>query len=173
LLQGRAQTAAPPEGRYQDASRYYRVRMYFRIKAETGSCPPRLVWSEYSDPFRFAAWYESAGRAVAPVPLPDPFDPNVIKNAKPSASFAVPPSLMNAMQSTSLKSLSSGSGGGPGAGINIMWICGFSIPLITICAFFVLNIFLGLLNIIFFWLPFIKICIPFPIPAPSPAGTED
>ncbi|HEY3706086.1 MAG TPA: hypothetical protein VGL22_13570, partial [Terracidiphilus sp.] len=35
LLQGRAQTAAPPEGRYQDASRYYRVRMYFRIKAET------------------------------------------------------------------------------------------------------------------------------------------
>ena len=34
--------------------------------------------------------------------------------------------------------------------------------LITICAFIVLNIFLSLLNIIFFWLPFVKICVPFP-----------
>ena len=51
--------------------------------------------------------------------------------------------------------------------LSLNWICGFSIPLITICAFFVLNIFLILLNIVFFWLPFIKICIPFPIPVPS------
>jgi hypothetical protein len=41
-------------------------------------------------------------------------------------------------------------------------ICGFSIPLITICAFIVLQIFLVLLHLAFFWLPFIRICIPFP-----------
>jgi len=174
LLQARGQAAAPPLGRFQDASRHYRIRMYFRIKGDTPSCPPKLVWSCYSDPFRFAAWYESAGRAVAPVPLPDPFDPNVLQNAKPSASFAVPPSLMNAMQGATLTGLSNGSvSAGGGGGIGLTWICGFSIPLITICAFFVLNIFLILLNIVFFWLPFIKICIPFPVPAPSPAGTED
>jgi hypothetical protein len=66
-----------------------------------------------------------------------------------------------------MSGLTSGSGGGPA--LKLGWICGFNIPLITICAFFVLNIFLMLLNIVFFWLPIIKICIP--IPAPS--NTED
>jgi hypothetical protein len=173
LLQSRGLAAFPPQGRFQDASRFYRVRLFFRIKGETAACPPQLVWSCYSDPFRIAAWYESAGRASAPVPLPDPFDKNVLKSAKQTSSFAVPPSLMNAMQNTSLTGLSSGSGGGPGAGIDLMWICGFSIPLITICAFFVLNIFLSLLNIVFFWMAFIKICIPFPVPKASAAPTED
>jgi hypothetical protein len=173
LLQARGQAAAPPQGRYQDSTRLYRMRMFFRIKGETPSCPPELVWSCYTDPFRFGAWYESAGRPTAPVPLPDPFDPNTLKNSKPSSSFAVPPKLMNAMQSASLTNLSAGTPPAGGGGLNLNWICGFSIPLITICAFFVLNIFLMLLNIVFFWLPFIKICIPFPIPAPSSGGQED
>lgn len=173
LLQSRGQNSAPPEGRFQDASRFYRVRLFFRIKGESPACPPELVWSCYSDPFRFAAWHESAGRATAPVPMPDPFDQNTLKNAKPTASFAVPPSLMNAMQGASLTGLSAGTPpAGGGGGISLNWICSFSIPLITICAFFVLNIFLILLNIVFFWLPFIKICIPFPIPVPS-SSTED
>jgi len=102
---------------------------------------------------------------VPPVPLPDPFDRNVLKNAKPAASFAVPPSLMNAMGGASLTSLSGGTAPSGGGGVGLGWICGFSIPLITICAFFVLNIFIALLNIVFFWIPFIKICIPFPTPA--------
>lgn len=174
LLQARSQSSSPPQGRFQEASRLYRVRLFFRIKGESPACPPELVWSCYSDPFRIAAWYESAGRAVAPVPLPDPFDRDALKSAKPTSSFSVPPTLMNAIQGASLTGLSGGtppaSGGG---GINLTWICGFSIPLVTICAFFVLSIFIALLNIVFFWLPFIKICIPFPIPAPSPAGTED
>jgi hypothetical protein len=174
LLQSRSLAAFPPQGRFQDASRFYRVRLFFRIKGETPACPPELVWSCYSDPFRIAAWYESGGRPSAPVPLPDPFDKNVLKSAKQTSSFAVPPTLMNAMQNASLTGLSNGSGPAPGGGgINLMWICSFSIPLITICAFFVLNIFLSLLNIVFFWMAFIKICIPFPIPAPSASPTED
>ena len=83
-----------------------------------------------------------------------------MKNAKPNCSFQVPANLMSAMQGTSLSGLMSGTGGGPS--LKVDWICGFNIPLITICAFFVLNIFLSLLNINFFWLPFIKICIPLP-----------
>jgi hypothetical protein len=54
------------------------------------------------------------------------------------------------------------SGAGGGAKLGLGWLCSFSIPLITICAFFVLNIFLSLLNIVFFWMAFIKICIPIP-----------
>jgi len=36
----------------------------------------------------------------------------------------------------------------------------FSIPIITICAMIILFIFLNLLNIVFWWLPFVKICFP-------------
>lgn len=174
LIQSRSIAAFPPQGRYQDASRVYRVRMFFRLKGATPACPPQLVWSNYSDPFRFAAWYESAGRPSAPVPMPDPMDRNALKNAKPTSSFAVPPSLMGAVQGASLTGLSAGTPpAGGGGGINIAWICSFSIPLITICAFFVLNIFISLLNIVFFWMFFIKICLPFPIPAPAASPNED
>jgi len=108
-----------------------------------------------------AAWYEGGQRSHPPVPLPD----ITTLNPKPNCSFQVPGSLMGAMQGASLSGLTSGAGGG--AGMSLGWICSFSIPIITICAFFVLNIFLSLLNIVFFWLPFIKICIPFPMPSPA------
>ncbi len=39
-------------------------------------------------------------------------------------------------------------------------ICSFSIPIITICALIVLLIFIFLLNIVFWWIPFFRICFP-------------
>lgn len=160
-LTPRSKSMLAPQGRFQDATRQYRLRMFFRIKGETPACPAELVWSEYSDPFRIAAWHEGSQRSHPPVPLPD-----ITKmNPKPNCSFQVPGSLMGAMQGSSMSGLMNGSGGG--AAMSLDWICGFNIPLITICAFFVLNIFLSLLNIVFFWLPFIKVCIPFPMPSPS------
>ena len=158
-LAPKSQGLLAPQGRFQDSNRLYKLRMFFRIKGETPGCPPQLVWSEYSEPFRIAAWHESGDRVHPPVPLPDPTSA-FLKNAKPNCSFQVPANLMSAMQGTSLSGLMSGSGGGPS--LKLDWICSFNIPIITICAFVVLNIFLSLLNIIFFWLPFIKICIPFP-----------
>jgi hypothetical protein len=56
------------------------------------------------------------------------------------------------------------------AGPEIAWLCSFSIPFITICAFIVLNIFLTLFDIIFRWMMFIKICIPIPKPPAPPAS---
>jgi hypothetical protein len=150
-----------PQGRFQDDTRLYKLRMFVRLKSDHPNCPPQLVWSRYSEEFYIAAWYASGERAHPPVPLPDPA--KLLQNAKPNCSFQVPGSLMGAMQGTTLSGLTNGSGGGPP--LKLGWICGFNIPLITICAFFVLNIFLTLLNIVFFWLPIIKICIP--IPAPS------
>jgi len=83
------------------------------------------------------------------VPLPDPAN---FKNMTPNCSFQVPTSLMNSIQGASLSGLmngsagsgggSGGSGGSGGGGPSLGWICGFNIPLITICAFFVLSIFL-------------------------------
>jgi hypothetical protein len=173
LLQARGAASATPQGRFQDPSRFYRLRLFFRIKSEHPECPPELIWSDYSDPVRIAAWYESSGRATAPVPLPDPTDRNFLQSAKPNSSFAVPSGLMGAMQGTTLSGLSSGTPPVAGSGGGMTWICSFSIPLITICAFFVLNIFLTLLNLVFFWMAFIKICIPFPVPAPPSPPPPD
>jgi len=166
-LTPRSQNLLAPQGRFQDATRLYRLRLFFRIKGETPGCPPQLVWSPYSDTFRIAAWYEGGERPHPPVPLPDPAS---IRSMKPNCSFQVPTNLMNSMQGATMSGLmNGGAGGSGGGGPSLGWICGFSIPLITICAFFVLNIFLSLLNIVFFWLPIIKICIPFPnVSASSP-----
>lgn len=43
-------------------------------------------------------------------------------------------------------------------------ICSFSLPIITLIAFIVMFIFLILLNLVFWWMPFLKICIPIPVP---------
>lgn len=149
-----------PQGRFQNPARWYRLRLFVRVKSEHPNCPPRLFWSRYSEKFNIAPWYQSSGRPHVPVPLPDPTDRSFLKNIKPDCSFSVPGGLMGAMQGTSMSGLMSGAGGGAKLGMG--WLCSFSIPLITICAFFVLNIFLSLLNIVFFWMAFIKICIPIP-----------
>lgn len=147
-------------GRFQNPERIYQLRSFIRVKHDD-NCPPRIVWSAPSGYFQIAAWYDGPGVPTPPVVLPDLSDPKALKKLKPNMSFGVPASLFNSMQGASLDGLMKGSKGGNG-GLDLDWICGFNIPIITICAFFVLNIFLSLLNIIFWWLPLVKICIPIP-----------
>jgi hypothetical protein len=47
--------------------------------------------------------------------------------------------------------------------LDLGMICSFSIPIITICALILLMIIVNLLNILFFWLPFFRICLPIPL----------
>ena len=42
-------------------------------------------------------------------------------------------------------------------------VCSFSLPIITLCAMIVLIIFVVLLNIVFFWLPIFRLCLPIPL----------
>ncbi|GHO87623.1 hypothetical protein [Dictyobacter formicarum] len=49
-----------------------------------------------------------------------------------------------------------------GTGASVAMICSFSLPIITLVAFIVMFLFLLLFNIIFWWLPFIRICFPLP-----------
>jgi hypothetical protein len=51
-----------------------------------------------------------------------------------------------------------------GESFDIGLLCSFSIPIITICALIVLMIFVGLLNIVFWWMPFLRICLPIALP---------
>lgn len=147
-------------GRFHDPNRIYHARAFIRVKCEQG-CPPKIVWSAPSGYFRIAPWYDGPGIPAPAVVLPDLTDRNALKKLKPNVTFGVPANIFNAVQGVSLDGLTKGKKGG-GGGLNLDWICGFNIPIITICAFFVLNIFLSLLNIIFFWLPLVKICIPIP-----------
>src|SRR5690606_7894520 len=101
------------------------------------------------------------GAPPVTVPLPDPTDRAALKALKPNVSFAVPKGLMDFMQANDAKKLIDGDGE-KGSGLAIDWICSFSIPIITLCAFIVLNIFLSLFDLIFRWLLFIKICLPIP-----------
>ena len=81
----------------------------------------------------------------------------------------VRPSMQNLL-SGKTKDLMEGKGRVGNEGLS--WICGFSIPGITICAFIVLNIFLTLLNLVFGWLFFIKVCVPFPKIGNKPPGSS-
>jgi len=52
-----------------------------------------------------------------------------------------------------------------GESLDVGLLCSFSIPVITICALIVLMIFISLLNIVFWWMPFLRICFPIALKA--------
>ncbi len=152
-------------GRFDERGATYAVRAFVRLKPDC-DCPPRTLWSRYSEPFVIAPWYEGSGAAPAQIPLPDATDPAMLKKLKPNVAFIVPPALQGLFK-LSPKDMLAGKGKTE-PGLTLGWICGFNIPIITICAFIVLNIFLSLFDLIFRWMFFVKICIPFPkIPFPK------
>ena len=95
------------------------------------------------------------------IPLPDPTDRNLLKALKPNVAFVRAAGAAESARSAVPKDLAEGKGSASPT-LDLQWICSFSIPIITICAFIVLNIFLSLFDLIFRWMLFIKICIPFP-----------
>jgi len=101
----------------------------------------------------------SPGRAIQ-VALPIDTSPAALRKYDKNVAFMISDQLAKQMNRVrGLKQLMDGNVG-PEVGIGM--VCSFSIPIITICALLVLMIFLMLLNIIFFWLPFFKICFPVP-----------
>jgi len=170
------------EGRFDGPGRRYVVEAFARVRSHHPECPSKLVWSsQRSLPFRIVPWYEAGALPPTQVALPDFSDRRALRKLKPNVAFILPKKLKDIIDGNAglddlIKGKLKGGAGAPGGsgdegdsggsgsggGFKLAWICGFNIPLITLCAFFVLNIFLQLLNIIFWWLPFIKICIPFP-----------
>ena len=144
-------------GRFDDPDATYVLRAFVRVRCECG-CGPKTVWSDYTEPFVIAPWYETAGNPVQ-VALPDLSDRNLLKSLKPNVAFTLPPALQNLLMGDPKELM---EGGGEINKVGVGWICSFSIPVITLCAFIVLNIFLSLFDLIFRWMMFIKICIPYP-----------
>lgn len=160
-LSERHAAVASPEGKFARDNARYVARGFIRVRGHVG-CPDKLAWSIESEPFRILPWWDGAGPGTA-ISLPSIAQ---AKAVKPSVAFSMPPAIANLLRGD-MKDLAEGKGST--AGPDIGWLCSFSIPFITICAFIVLSIFLALFDIIFRWLMFIKICIPIPKP-PPPAG---
>lgn len=164
LMENRLKDLTSGEARYevQDPPRQYCLRAFVRVKRPDG-CPPTLVWSKRSELFTIAPWYDGAGLPPIKITLPTL---DAVKALKPNVAFAMPDTLFSVLQKDAKKTLKGEDSQGGGLGVS--WICAFSIPIITICAFIVLNIFLSLFDLFFQWLLFIKICLPIPVPKKNP-----
>ncbi|NNF80388.1 MAG: hypothetical protein HKN05_20390 [Rhizobiales bacterium] len=158
-MRGRWSGLAPDEKRYDLLNARYRLHAFVRIAGEPG-CPDKTIWSEPSDIFEIVPWYEGSDAKPTVVELP-PLNPDRMGDMKPNVAFKVPPEIQKFMSALKLDDLMDGKQ--PSTRLGFGMICGFSIPILTICAFIVLQIFLALLHILFWWLPFVRICIPFPM----------
>lgn len=145
-------------GRFLAPGARYRTRAFIRVRRDDG-CPPDLIWSEPSAPYVIAPWYEAGPAPVTVIPLPSPAQG--LAAFQPNVAFAVPSDVADVLRDNTPDMLIEGRGTA-GTKLGIQWICAFSIPIVTLCAFLILNLFLSLLNIIFWWLPFVKICFPLP-----------
>ena len=127
------------------------------------NAPPLL--SEPTEPFQLASIFDpNAPARASQVALPLDTTPAGLRKHDKSVAFMISDELAKQMaRIKGLKELTEGEVGGPGFSLGM--ICSLSIPIITLCAFIVLMIFISLLNIIFWWLPFFRICFPIPMPA--------
>jgi hypothetical protein len=149
------------EKRFDRPGVQYQVRAFIRVRHP--GCPPDTWWSPYSQPFVIAPWHDNNGKVPpAQIALPD-MNRDALKALKPNVAFVLPPALYDFLEKNKLDNfLPDGSASKGDGSLSLGWICSFSLPIITLCAFIVLNIFLSLFNIVFNWLFFIKICLPFP-----------
>jgi len=130
-----------------------------RKPAKVPDCCGTVAWSLPSEIYRLAPQFDLEGTANRPVTinLPNLAELAAQVTSKPFGKlspmkFVQPQSLKPSVSGTSL------SGGDMGAG----QVCFFAIPLITIVAFFVLQIFLPIVVFVFglWFLLLLKFCIP-------------
>ena len=120
-------------------------------------CPDRLFWSRPTRPYKLASQFDLTGTSHQPVTIQLPDLNELAAQAKPTlgVGLAKPPgSLM-------ISGNSDGEPTNPGRSTSFE-ICFFPIPLITIVATFVFQLFLPVIMLIFqlWWMLALKFCIP-------------
>lgn len=144
-----------------------------------GALTPPLV-SEPTVAFQMAPYFDSDAPA-RPIRIGLPIDttPAGLRKFDKNTAFVMSDTLcgqVNKMSGMSFADLImsvlpfplhkdlDGGGGTPctAGGLSAGMVCSFSIPIITIVALILLIIFVKLLDIIFFWMPFFQICLPLP-----------
>lgn len=141
----------------QKADDFYVLRFVY----ERPQCEPahRYV-SQPTERFQLAPFFDPDAPA-RPIRIGLPVDVSIggLRKFKKNVAFMMSKELRNKMGGAKPEIL---KGDPPDAddSFSLGHICSFSIPIITICAFILLMIIVIILNIIFFWLPLLKICFP-------------
>lgn len=142
---------------------YYIIRCIYERPRCQGIHSP--VVSEPSRAFQLASFFDpDAPARPVNITLPENTGIAGLRKFKKNVSVLVSKKLRNQMERmTGLKLGDVDNGNIPKEkepGFNLGMICSLSIPIITICALLLLMIIVSLLNIVFWWLPFFKICFP-------------
>lgn len=129
-----------------------------RLLYERGPCYAPII-SEPSAMFTFAKPLDPDAPA-RPIRIEMPsVKPRDLRQFKRGVGIQMTPELNQVINGVNTRML---TGGGLVTGAGVAMICTFSLPIITLVAFIVMFLFLLLFNIIFWWLPFIRICFPLP-----------
>lgn len=149
----------PPKGR----DVVYRIRCVYR-RPECGAlCPP--VVSEPTEDFQIAGFFDPDAPA-RPIRITMPLDtkPQTLRKFNRNVGFMLSDELRKQMARVVdvQKLIKDKQVEDPEEGLDLGVICSFSLPIITIVALMLLMIMVGLLNIIFWWMPFFRICFPAP-----------
>jgi hypothetical protein len=137
----------------------YVLRCVYR-RPQCGPFQPDVV-SLATERFAIASFFDFDAPA-RPIRITMPVDTSVagLRKFNKNVAFIISDKLRQQMNSvTDLKQVLDGNLAS-GQEFDLGVICSFSIPIITICALIVLLIFINLLNIVFWWLPFVRICFP-------------
>ena len=164
--EGKAGAAAarpplPPEVPKLDArgEAVYRLRCVYR-RPECGPLAPDLV-SDPTEEFTIAPFFDmDAPARDVMVSLPIDTSLRDLRRFRKGVSFLISDELRKQMsRATSLKEALEGNVSS-GQQFNLGLICAFSIPIITIVALILLLLIVSLLNFVFGWLPYLRICFP-------------
>ncbi|HWV14431.1 MAG TPA: hypothetical protein VN030_03285 [Cellvibrio sp.] len=147
----------------QGADDLYQVIPFVRVEDACGK--EQVVWAgtdARSELFRVAAPFDPNASRPSLIQMPSLSD--LKAGLAKGVSMITPPDTFGLMNALNLKKGASEDvlpSGAP-VSVGIQWICSFSLPVITLVAMILLMIMISLLNIVFFWLPFVRICLPFP-----------
>jgi hypothetical protein len=144
-----------------DPDELRKATYYIQLVYEFPPCTP--VLSKPSESFTFAAPFDpDAPARHVRIELPS-IKPKDLRKLKRGIGMQMSPDLRDLMNRVNKDMLKGGGLSSATGGWELGMICSFSIQIITLVAFIVMFIFLILLNIVFWWLPFLKICFPIPV----------
>ncbi len=148
----------------QGAEDLYQIVPFVRVLHEDGK--ERIRWADAdarSIPFRVAAPFDPEASRPSLIQMPSLAD--LKRGLAKGASMIIPADTFNLVNSLKMdKGVTADAvpDSKPEPGLGVQWICSFSLPVVTLIAMIILMIMISLLNIIFFWMPWVRICLPYP-----------
>lgn len=145
----------------QEKQDVYQIIPFVRYQNDQGQ--EKIQWGDKESrslQFRVAAPFDPEASRPSLIPMPSLRD--LKRGLAKGANMLTPGDTFDLINGLNLKKGASEDVVGKGPKLGIQWICSFSLPVITLVAMILLMIMISLLNIVFFWLPWVRICLPFP-----------